>query len=204
MNSREVAGALGVSVRRARQLLAAPSAPAVKARGRWEADRIPVRAERRPLSDRSRQVLASAIRHRSLTGLHGQDKGRAAARIRALRVSSGPASLIADWWGHTAPDRIGFTEGLVAAALAGDNAALREALPRTPRREHIDDTTRLAGVIAYERAAQGLSVTELAADADVDPTTVRAAERGAPTPLAATRRILARLQIEATALPGPR
>ncbi|QHF23229.1 helix-turn-helix domain-containing protein [Rathayibacter sp. VKM Ac-2804] len=202
MDVKQVAEQLGVTPRRVRAMIAAGRIEARKVGRRWEIVEVPEVRSRRPLSARSRRLLAHALHERTLSGLEGQERARTAARIRLLRASPDPAGLLADWWGGTVESGlVDFGTNLVQHALHGDPAYVREALHR-PRREYLRRPEDLADVVGSERRIQGLSTDELAHAAGVAASDVRRLERGLPMSTPSTaRRVLDVLGVEPTALP---
>ncbi|MCJ1707065.1 helix-turn-helix domain-containing protein [Microbacterium sp. VKM Ac-2923] len=203
MNVREAAAALDVSPRRVVAMIAAGQITATKARGGWQITEVPsVRSRRRPLSKKSQSLLARALHTRSLAGVHGQELYRTAARIRELRSSENPAELLVDWWrGNVDNAPVNFGTNLVRHALAGHAGYVREAL-RRPRREYLRRPEDLAEVVGTERRVRGLSLQQLAREAEVSVADVRAIENGRPLSSPTTSRSVLRvLDIEPTALP---
>jgi DNA-binding XRE family transcriptional regulator len=203
MNVKEAAAALDVSPRRVVAMIAAGQITATKAAGCWHITEVPsVRSRRRPLSGRSQSLLAQALHTRSLAGVHGQELSRTAARIRELRSSENPAELLVDWWrGNVDIAPVNFGTNLVRHAVVGDAEYVREALHR-PRREYLRRPEDLAEVVGTERRIRGLSLQQLAREAEVSVADVRAIENGRPlSSPTISRRVLRVLEIEPTALP---
>ncbi len=203
MNVQEAARALGVSPRRVRALIAAGRIPAVRAGREWRVHELEPTRSRRPLSPRSRDILAHALHFRSLRGLTGQDRARTAARIRELRASQHPGRLLVDWWGGRPDGRDAYVSSLIARALAGDEDGVREAVRRRVP-EYLARADALADRVATERAVQGMTRERLATVAAVPVTSVADVESSRPgTPPAQIRRILRALGVEPVALPVP-
>ncbi|MBD8478783.1 helix-turn-helix domain-containing protein [Microbacterium sp. CFBP 8794] len=203
MNVKEAAAALDVSPRRVVAMIAAGQIAATKAGGSWHITAMPsVRSRRRPLSERSQSLLAQALHTRSLAGIHGQELSRTATRIRELRSSENPAELLVDWWrGNVDNATVNFGTNLVRHAVAGDAGYVREALHRS-RREYLRRPEDLAEVVGTERRIRGLSLQQLAREAEVSVADLRDIENGRPLSSPTTsRRVLRMLDIEPTALP---
>lgn len=202
MKTEEAADALGVSPRRVVAMIGAGQIEATKVGQRWHITTLPPSRSRRPLSDRSRSLLARALHTRSLAGIDGQERARTAARLRELRSSNDPAALLAEWWGGAGDDEpVNFGTNLVRHALAGDRDYVREALHRR-RREYLRQREDLADVVSTERRVRGLSIHDLAQTAEVPDSAVRRIERGLPMSSPSTaRKVLRVLDIEPTALP---
>ncbi|CAN5314701.1 hypothetical protein BH09ACT6_BH09ACT6_02430 [soil metagenome] len=203
MNVVEAAGELGVSPRRVRALIASGRLTAHKSGSEWVIPRLDAgpRRRRRPLSPRSRELLARSLHDRTLHGLTGQDRARTAARLRELRTSDDPGQLLIEWWGGVAPDAFGFAENLVQHAVAGNRYYVAETLRRRPR-EYLRRREDLADVVSGERAILGMSRQQLADSAGVLVELVRSIEAGEPVNSpAAIRRILRAVNVEPTALP---
>lgn len=202
MDVREAAARLGVSPRRVRTLISEGKVDARKAGRHWKIDELPqTRSARRPLSPRSRQQLAAALHSRSLDGLVGQERARTASRIRALRSSDDPATLLLDWWGGQPEERDRFVRSLLLRAQAGDRSGVRDTL-RERHPAYLSTPQRLSERIATERAIRALTFSELAELAGVDASNVRDLERGrmqkTPGP---ARRVLKALDVTPSALP---
>ena len=202
MNTAEAARRLGVSPRRVRALIATGRVAARKVSGRWDVTDLGSGARRRrPLSARSRRLLARALHTRSLRGLTGQERARTAARVRELRASPDAARLLVEWWGAAAPGSTGLAANLVEHALAGNWDYVTETLRRRPH-EYLRRRENLADVVATERTIRGLTRRQLAESAGVRPEEVRSVERAEPVRSPATiRRILRAVDVEPTALP---
>lgn len=184
-----------------RALVAAGRVSAHKVGGRWEVTGLGQGArQRRPLSQRSRAILAQALQTRSLRGLTGQDRARTAARIRQLRTCDDAPQLLVDWWAGSAPGPTGLAANLVEHALAGNRGYVTQTLARRPR-EYLRRREDLADVVATERTIRGLTRRQLAESAGVRVEDVRAVERAQPVATPATRRVLRAVGVEPTALP---
>ena len=206
MDVKEFARERGISERRVRALIANGSVRATK-RGRgWEIDSDSARTpapSRRPLSAESRKALSTAIQKRSIDSLEGQLRARTAKRVRALREAEDPATLLAEWWGNSAPAIIDATSSMVARAIAGDHDSVRDQFRRNPTR-YLRRPEDLAAAVLSERTIRGLSVQALAVNADLAPRQVRRIEQADPDSVGSIRRVLRALDIEPTALPTPR
>lgn len=203
MNAKQAAAALDVSPRRVLAMIAAGQIAATKVSGSWQITDLPtVRSQRRPLSERSRSLLAQALHTRSLSGMHGQELSRTAARVRELRSSENPAALMVDWWGGKVPSTpVNFGTNLVRHAIEGEAEYVREALHR-PRREYLRRPEDLADTVRTERRIRGQSTQQLADHAEIPVAEVRAIEDGRPpSSPTVSRRVLRALDIEPTALP---
>lgn len=202
----EAAVSLGVSPRRVRALIGAGRLAAERHGRDWEVEASSVtaldgRRGRRPLSARSRDLLAQALHQRSLGGLAGQERARTAARIRQLRTAEDPAGLLIQWWGGRPGRAINFGTNLVDHALSGNNAYVKTALART-RYEYLRKPADLADIVNSERTIAGLSRVELAERAQLPVETIRLIENARPVGSpGAIRKVLRALDIEPTALP---
>lgn len=199
MNVADAATQLGVTPRRVRAMIADGRVRAHRVGRAWVVDEIVSPRDRRPLSTRSWELLAGALRSRTLEDLSGQDRVRTATRIRQLRGSHDPARLLTEWWPRGAAPDV-FMDSLLAHASAGEGDYVREML--RPRREYLRSGRDLADVVSSERAIRRLSRAELARAAEVSPDVVRDIEacRSLTAP-GSVRRVLRTLEIEPTALP---
>ncbi|MCL2849863.1 MAG: helix-turn-helix domain-containing protein [Micrococcales bacterium] len=201
MNVSDAARALGVSPRRVRALVAAGRVGAHKTSGRWEVTELRNRPARsRPLSARSRQMLAQTLHTRTLGDLAGQDRARTAARIGELRTSPDPGRLLVDWWAGAPPGPGVLAANLVEHARAGNRDYVGETLRRRPV-EYLRRPEVLADVVASERTFRRMTVTQLAQAAGVTAADVRHVERAHVVSPPTTRRILRAVRVEPTALP---
>lgn len=201
MDVKDAATQLGVSPRRVIAMIAAGQIDATRTGHGWEVSELPSKRSRRPLSPKSRLILAQALHTRSLSGLKGQERARTASRIRELRGAAAPAKLLAEWWGGKADGPLNFGTNLVQHAIEGDEAYVVEALHRH-RREYLRRPEDLADAVSSERRIRGLTIEDLADQAMVSSGDVRAIERAAPmTSPASVRRVLKALEVEPTALP---
>ena len=183
-------------------MIAAGKIVASKTGRGWEINALPDRRSRRPLSDKSRRLLAQALHTRSLAGLEGQDRLRTASRIRELRSTDAPAKLLTEWLGGAADGPVNFGTNLVQHAIEGDEAYVAEALQHRRRREYLRRSEDLADAVSTERRIRGMSRAELAESARVSVSDVRDLERAAPmSSPSGARRVLNALDIEPTALP---
>ncbi|WP_166789362.1 helix-turn-helix domain-containing protein [Cryobacterium sp. TMS1-20-1] len=143
------------------------------------------------------------FRTNSLEGLDSRTRERTAQRIRFLRGSDAPAAVLADWFNGQPPAGLNAGSNLIAHAVAGNDARVRQVLQRRHAaylRERVD----LAQRVSDERAIRGLTRADLAAAADVDLTVLSAIERGKPVEsIAAIRRVLRALHIDPSAIPAP-
>lgn len=202
MDVNQYAEAARVSPRRIRALIASGALNAKKVGRSWEISGGPQRPlGRRPLSPISQDALADALHSRSLSGITGQTRARTAARIRALRESDDPASLLADWWGGKKPRVLNGGTSLVLHALRGDNDLVRTRLQLKPN-EYLRRREDLADVVITERSIHGLSRRELAEAARVSVEVIAGIERAEPANSpGALRRVLRALEVEPSALP---
>lgn len=200
MRVSELAERMGVSPRRVRTLIAEGRVAATKVGSTWEVtDPGHGVRGRRPLSARSRDQLSEALHHRSLRGLRGQDRARTAARIRLLRASPEPATLLIDWWGGVPDQKVNGGTNLVANAIAGNTKHVKAMLALRRELRRPED---LADLVSSERAIQGLSRRELAVAADVPLDVVTRLEHAQPVASPASmQRVLGVLDIVAVALP---
>jgi excisionase family DNA binding protein len=202
----EYATALKVSPRRVRALIARKQIPAHRLGGRWVIEESEVRQPRssRPLSDASQNSLARALHNRSLVGLAGHDRARTAARIRALRASDDPASLLVAWWAGQEPVGVNGGTNLVQHALRGNGSYVKERIQARPS-EYLREWWALAEVVSSERTIRGLSRSELAALSNVTTAAISSIEREVPIDsISAIRRVLAALDIQPSAIPSVR
>jgi hypothetical protein len=160
-------------------------------------------SRRRPLSREAQCALTTALHCRSLGQLTGRLRFQTAQRIRALRESEDPASLLNNWWGGCEPTELNGGTNLVQHAIYGNADYVRERIRNRPT-EYLRYRERLAEVVSSERTIQGMSRSELAARADVTVAQIDTHERALPyESLAALRRILRALSIEPSAIPAP-
>ncbi len=203
MNVNEASEALGVSPRRVRAMISQGTIPAQMVKGRWQLQDYNPRTQRsrRPLSPSSRTALVDTLRTRSLGTLTAQTRARTADRLRALRDTSDPASLIASWWPEGDEGGDPFTRSLVRNARAGNNAYLTK-LVKPRANEYLRSRERLADILKTERAVRGLSVLELADASGVQSKIISHLEKGlrVSSPAAALR-TLAVVGVQPTALP---
>lgn len=204
MDVLEYANELSVSPRRVRALIARKQIPAHRLGGRWVIEDSELRQPRnsRPLSVASQQSLALALHNRSLGGLVGQDRARTAARIRALRTSEDPASLLVSWWAGQEPVGLNGGTNLVQHALRGNGSYVKERIRARPS-EYLREWWALAEVVSNERTIRGLSRSELAVLSGVTTAAINSIEREVPIDsISAIRRVLAALAIEPSAIPS--
>lgn len=202
MDVKQAAEQLRVSPRRIVAMIGAGQIDATKVGRSWQIETVPSLRSRRTLSAKSRQLLARALHTRSLAGTTGQERARTAERIRELRSSSDPATLLIEWWGGAVEgEAVNFGTNLVRHAVAGNRDYVREAL-HLPRREYLRRPEDLADAVATERRIRALSVDALARAADVPVSDIRRLERAVPvTSPSIARKVLRALDIEPTALP---
>ena len=201
MNVNEYAQASGVSARRVRARIHGGFLDADKVDGRWVLAELTPARGRRPLSTSSRNDLALALHRRSLAGLTGQARLRTAARIRALRESNVPAALLSDWWGAEMPAITNGGTALAAQGVRGNNVYIDRVLHRHLP-EYLRDPRELGELVSSERAIKGLTRSQFARLANVDPRVLSSIERGDPgSSLGALRRVLRVADIEPSALP---
>ncbi|MCU1477183.1 MAG: hypothetical protein JWQ64_1876 [Subtercola sp.] len=203
MNVEEYAAAAGITPRRVRALIEHGAVEATKVGRGWVLD-SPVRrpSARRPLSPESQDALANALQHRGLAGLTGHLRARTAARIRELRASNDPSTLLVDWWGGKKPARENGGTNLVFHALKHNNAFILKRVNDRPT-EYLRDPADLADVVSSERTIRGLSRAALASQAGVDSTFVSALEQARPVnSLSDVRKVLRAIDVEPSALPS--
>lgn len=192
---------MGVTPGRVRTLINNGRISAHRSAGKWHIDDLPLARTRRPLSPRSREQLATALHTRSLQGLDGQERARAARRLHLLRTSSDPASLLLEWWGGQALEKDRFVRNLLERSLAGDTAGVRDSL-RQRHPAYLATLTRLSDRVGTERRIQGLTLKQLAEQAGIPESMLRAIERGtalrSPGP---SRKVLKVLGVTPSALP---
>jgi hypothetical protein len=156
-----------------------------------------------PLSREAQRALTNALHYRSLGQLTGRLRTQTAQRIRALRESEDPASLLTNWWSGREPTELNGGTNLVQHAIYGNADYVREWIRDRPT-EYLRYRARLAEIVSSERTIQGLSRPELAARADVTVAQIDTHERALPyESLAPLRRILRALRIEPSAIPAP-
>ena len=202
MNVGEAAEKMGITPRRVRALIAQGQISAMKVGASWEVHDLGWGArQRRPLSARSRSLLADVLHQRSLGGLRGQDRARTAARIRLLRSVDDPARLLNDWWAGRPDVVVNGGTNLVLHAIRGNDAYVRRMV-RTRPREYLRRASDLADIVASERAIAGWTRAQLAEAAGVPLDVVARIERAQPVGSPADlRRVLRAIDVEPTALP---
>ncbi|MEA9984111.1 MULTISPECIES: helix-turn-helix domain-containing protein [Subtercola] len=203
MNVDEYATAAAITPRRVRALITRGALPATKVGRGWVIDGPVQRPSgRRPLSPTSQDALTNALHRRGLRGLTGQLRARTATRIRELRASTDPSTLLVDWWGGKAPAQVNGRTNLVMHAFRQNNEFITKRVNHRPS-EYLRDPADLADVVSTERSIRGLSRKELADLARVDSSFVFALEQGREiTSLGDLRRVLRAIDVEPSALPS--
>jgi transcriptional regulator with XRE-family HTH domain len=160
---------------------------------------LPIRA----LSPEARHALGRALHNRGLRELTGRLRKQTAVRMRALRESDDPASLLVAWWGGQQPTELNGGTNIVQHALEGNAEYVWVRIHYRPT-EYMVSRTSLAEVVSSERTIQGLSRIELAERAGVTVADVNSLEGAEPfeTP-SVVWPILRVLDIQPTAVPAP-
>lgn len=194
MNVSEAARTLGVSDRRVRAMIRSGRAKASMKNGAWQIEGI-ARADRRPLSERSRTQLARALHDWSLRGLTGHDLTRTAGRMRSLVDSDDPSSLLRSWWGTSDFEVRNAGDSLARSAFAEDEEFVYAYLHRN-RHAYLTDAESTRDAVVTMRRISGRSVEVAAATANVDEGVLRGIERGRlPSSVVTMRRILESLDL---------
>lgn len=194
MNVSEAARTLGISERRVRAMIRSGRAKATMSNGAWQIEEI-VRADRRPLSERSRALLARALHDWSVGGLKGHDLKRTAGRIRELMDSDDPSSLLRAWWGTPVFEVRNAGDSLVRSAFANDDEFVHSYLHRN-RHAYLIDSESTRDAVVTMRNISGRSIADVAKAAGVGEAVVSDIERGIlPDSIVSMRRILESLDL---------